>query len=108
MPYRKRKSFDDFLLAGAYIRLLKHLTTLATVHVGNNITRKYESSFDSISNKLSRLSSVLEDEKAAAYPAEWETCVFYGGMGLSRDNEINSAVIDKAKAIIENIFKEDN
>ena len=106
---RKNVKIEDWLIAGAYYRLLKDVSTKLYVHLANNIYRIDEmAKAKSVDERIHRLETAMgfennlfsymdlnPDDDDVKEIKGHETSVFYGSIdnGCSNDNPVDSFIL---------------
>jgi hypothetical protein len=110
---RKKATMEQYIKAGAYYRLLKHLTVISTTYINNNITQsaKAADAFIAVHNKISQLETKLGFENCLALDCpelrDREFCsVFYGDINVDKSNDVDKAIHNEIINILNELINE--
>ena len=107
MLAKKYRTIDEYMMAGAGMRLFKELGTHVLVESSKVLSAADQ---DKFSRSLSRIDEVCchaEDNMFSDFPelgSEY-TDVFYGNVSSSPRGEVDKAQMERAKQVADELFK---
>lgn len=106
MVSKKERTMENYVKAGAAIRLLKEVYVNAVVEVSKILPVKNLRKFESFDTTLNTVSSLAEEQLYRDYPdlGKEGLHVFYGCMNTGRVDELDKKVVTEAKNEIEKMF----
>lgn len=109
---KKQRTMDDYILMGAWYRLLKDVSCKNAVLFGNNFSRLSGNKLGDINRKITKIetSEGFEDYMFSEFPelGDEGCCVFYGAVGIDRnelDHKVNLKILEILKEYEEKITK---
>ena len=104
----KKRTMDDYKLAGAYMRLLKTILSSTHCACGAVLNTKDSDRFFTIEKTISQLSSRAEDNMFTDFPelGNEHIDIFYGAVGNKPRNDIDREQVERAIALVQEAFRD--
>lgn len=110
---RKKATMEQYIKAGAYYRLLKHLMIKSSVYINGNITQSAKASdvLAGVHNKIVGLETKLGLENCLGWDhpelGHREFCsVFYGDINVDKTNDVDKAIHNEIINILNELINE--